>query len=66
VVGVWKSRSKREEEQEALVGGGRAPLPREGNNKGYQRWTVVGGKQWTTLCNDNKSDVKSRFDASEW
>ncbi len=60
-MGVQKSRSKKEEEQEALVGGGRAPLPHKGDNEGCQRWIVVGGKQWTTLCDDNESDVTTPF-----
>ncbi len=61
MVGVRKSRIKREEGQEALVGGGCAPLPCKGDNEGCQRWIVVGGKRWTTLCNDNESDVTTPF-----
>ncbi len=61
MVGVRKSGSKREEEQEALVGGDRAPLLCEGNDEGCQWWIVIGGKQWTTLCDDNKSDVTTPF-----
>ncbi len=55
MVGVWKSGSKREEEQEALIGGGR----------GCRRWIIVGGRRWTTLCNDNKSDVTTPFQCLE-
>ncbi len=61
MVGVRKSGSKREEEQEALVGGGRAPLPCKGDDEGCRRWIVVGGERRTTLCDDNKSDVTNPF-----
>ncbi len=61
MVGVRKSGSKREEEQEALIGGGRAPLPCKGNDEGCRWWIVVGRKRWITLCDDEESDVTTPF-----